>query len=177
VRVQANMAATWSARLQPKGKPRKEEPVFRKLLKKRTALVLGAVAVLAVAGIAVAYWTTSGSGSGSGAVAESNGTLKLEGTITNPLTPGGSSPVAFKADNSNSSSLRVGTVKAVVTIDEAHANCKASDFTIADTTENQVIAAHSSGVALEQEGEISMADTAANQDACQGATISLALSS
>lgn len=153
--------------------------MFRKLLKKRAALVLAAVAVLAVAGIAIAYWTTSGSGSGSGAVAESNGTLKLQGTIADPLTPGGNSPVAFTADNASSSSLRVGTVKAVVTIDEAHANagCKASDFTIADTTENQVIAAHSSGVALGHEGEISMADTAADQDACQGATISLALSS
>lgn len=153
--------------------------MFRKLLKKRTAMVLGAVAVLAVAGIAIAYWTTSGSGSGSGAVAESNGTLVLHGTITNPLTPGGNSPVAFTADNSNASSEQVGTVKAVVTIDEAHAEagCKASDFTINDTVENQVIAAESSKVALEKEGSISMADTAANQDACKGATISLALSS
>src|SRR6185437_3236144 len=167
------MTATGAQWLQLKGKPPKEEPVFRKLLKKRTAMVLGAVAVLAVAGIAIAYWTTSGSGSGSGAVAESNGTL------ANPLTPGGNSPVAFTADNSNASSEQVGTVKAVVTIDEAHAEagCKASDFTINDTVENQVIAAESSKVALEKEGSISMADTAANQDACKGATISLALSS
>jgi len=152
--------------------------VFRKLLKKRTALVLGAAAVLAVAGIAVAYWTTTGSGEGSGSVAASNGTLTLHGTITNALTPGGSSPVSYSADNAGSSSLRVGTVHAVVSIDEAHANagCKASDFTISDVVENQVIAANGSE-ALAHGGTISMADTAENQDACKGATISLALTS
>jgi hypothetical protein len=154
--------------------------VLRNLLnKKRTVLVLGAVAVLAVAGIAIAYWTTTGSGSGSGAVASSNGTLTLHGTISNQLTPGGSSPVAFTADNANSSSEQIGTVHAVVSIDPTHATagCQASDFTIADTAENQVIAANSSAVALASNGLISMADTAANQDACQGATISLALTS
>jgi hypothetical protein len=154
--------------------------VFRKaLIKKRTAAILGAVAVLAVAGIAIAYWTTTGSGSGSGAVATSNGTLALHGTIANELTPGASSPVSFTADNAGSSSLQVGTVHAVVSIDKSHAEagCEASDFTIADTAENQVIAAKASGVALSKAGSISMADTSANQDACKGASISLALTS
>ncbi len=154
--------------------------MFRKaIIKKRTAVILGAVAVLAVAGIAIAYWTTTGSGSGSGAVASSNGTLTLHGTITEELTPGGSSPVSFSADNGGSSSLQVGTVHAVVSIDKSHAEagCEASDFTIADTAENQVIAAKASSVALAKAGSISMADTAANQDACKGATISLALTS
>ena len=129
--------------------------MLRNLLnKKRTVLVLGAVAVLALAGIAIAYWTTTGSGSGSGAVASSNGSLALHGTITNELTPGGSSPVAFTADNANSSSEQVGTVHAVVSIDPAHAKegCEASDFTIADTAENQVIAANGSTVALAHSG-------------------------
>jgi hypothetical protein len=153
--------------------------VFRRLINKKRALVLGAVAILAVAGVAVAYWTTTGSGSGSGSVAASNGTLVLHGTITSALTPGGSSPVTYTADNAGSSSLQVGTVHAVVSIDEEHATagCKASDFSIADTAENQVIAAKSSGVALAKDGSISMADTAANQDACKGASISLALTS
>ena len=154
--------------------------MFRKaLIKKRTVAILGAVAVLALAGIAIAYWTTSGSGSGSGAGAESNGTLVLHGSVTGQLTPGGSSPVTYTADNANSSSEQVGTVKAVVSIDDAHATagCLASDFTIADTAENQVIAAKASGVALSKAGSISMADTSANQDACKGASISLALTS
>ncbi len=153
--------------------------MFRKLLKKRTALVLSAVAVLAVAGIAVAFWTTTGSGEGSGSVSASNGTLTLHGAIANALTPGGSSPVAFTADNAGTSSLQVGTVHAVVSIDQAHVEkgCEAGDFTIADTSENQTIAAHAKEAALANEGSISMADTSANQDGCKGATISLALTS
>jgi hypothetical protein len=154
--------------------------VFRKAMKKkRTMAVLGVIAVLAAAGAAIAYWTTTGSGSGTGSVASSNGTLTLHGTIAKALTPGGSSAVAFTADNPGTSSLLVGTVHAVVSIDEAHAKagCQASDFTIGDTAENQVIAAGAEGVALGKEGSISMADTAENQDACQGATISLALTS
>jgi hypothetical protein len=153
--------------------------VFRKVMNKKRAVVLAAVAVVALAGIAVAFWTTTGSGSGSGSVAPSNGTLVLHGTITSQLTPGGSSPVTFSADNSNSSSLQVGTVHAVVSIDEEHAEngCKASDFTIADTEENQTIPAKSSEVALTTDGSISMTDSTENQDACKGATISLALTS
>jgi hypothetical protein len=153
--------------------------VFRKFMTKKRALVLGAVAVLAVAGAAIAYWTTTGSGSGTGKVAASNGTLKLHGEITEALTPGGSSPVTFTADNAGKSSLQVGTVSAVVLIDAEHAGkgCKASDFTIAGTEENQTIPAESSGVALEHNGSISMTDSNENQDGCKGATITLELSS
>lgn len=149
------------------------------LKKKRTIAVLGVVAALALAAAAIAYWTTTGSGEGSGSVASSNGTITLHGTISDELTPGGSSPVKFTADNGGSSSLQVGSVHAVVSIDEAHAKagCKASDFTIGDTAENQVIAAHSTGVALAKEGSISMTDSEENQNSCQGATVSLALSS
>jgi hypothetical protein len=154
--------------------------VLHKILRnKRALVVLGVVAAVAVAGAAVAFWTTSGSGSGSGSVASSNGTLVLHGTITSALTPGGSSPVTYSADNNNSSSLQVGTVHAVVSIDAEHAaaGCKASDFAVGDTVENQTIAAHATGVALASNGTITTADTEANQDACKGASISLALSS
>src|SRR6476620_11277327 len=103
------------------------------MINKKRAVVLGAVAVLAVAGIAVAFWTTTGAGEGSGKVASSNGTLVLHGSIGNELTPGSTSPVTFSADNAGSSSLQVGTVHAVVSTDKA--GCEVSDFTIADTVE------------------------------------------
>jgi hypothetical protein len=153
--------------------------VFRKALTKKRLAVLGAVAILAMAGVAVAFWTASGSGSGSGTVASSNGSLVLHGSIAGGLTPGGEEAVSFTADNTNSSSLQVGTVHAVVSIDAEHAEagCKASDFSIADTVENQTIPASSSGVALASDGSISMTDSEANQDACKGAEISLALTS
>src|SRR5690348_7296523 len=127
------MPRTWSTSLQSKPTHRRSCSVFRKALKKkRTLVVLGAVAILAVAGAAIAYWTTTGSGEGSGSVASSNGTVTLHGVISDELTPGGKSAVKYTADNAGSSSLQLGTVHAVVSIDEAHAKagCKASDFTI-----------------------------------------------
>jgi hypothetical protein len=148
----------------------------RKLLTKKRALVLGLVAALAVAGAAIAYWTTSGSGTGSGSVKASNGTLVLHGTIEKELTPGSTSPVTFTADNENSSSQQVGTVHAVVT-NSKEPGCKSSDFEIADTVENQVLAANSTGTALTKNGSITMKDTAANQDECKSAVITLTLSS
>jgi hypothetical protein len=153
--------------------------MFRKMITRKRSLVLGAVALLAVAGVAVAFWTASGSGSGSGTVASSNGSLVLHGSIAPGLTPGGSESVSYSADNSNSSSLQVGTVKAVVSIDAAHATagCKASDFNVADTAENQTIPAKSSGTALETSGTVTMTDSAENQDACKGAEVKLALTS
>ena len=154
--------------------------MFRNLIKNKRALtVLGAIAVLAVAGIAVAFWTASGSGSGTGTVASSNGELVLHGSIAPGLTPGGEEAVSFTADNTNSSSLQVGTVKAVVSIDEEHAEagCKASDFSIADTVENQTIPAKTTGVALSNDGSITMTDSAENQDGCKGAEITLTLTS
>jgi hypothetical protein len=153
--------------------------VFRKMINKKRAVVLGVVAVLAVAGIAVAFWTASGSGSGTGKVANSNGTLSLSGKISNELSPGSTSPVTFTASNSGTSSLQVGTIASVVSIDKAHAEagCKASDFTISPTVENQTVAAGASNEALGTDGSITMADTEVSQDACKGATVSLELSS
>ena len=154
--------------------------MLHKIMRNKRFLVIATVvAATAFAGIAVAYWTASGSGSGSGSVASSNGSLVLHGTINSALTPGGSSSVTYTADNAGSSSLQVGTVSAVVSIDAEHAaaGCKASDFTIGSTVENQTIAASTSGVTLTNAGSISMANSSENQDACKGATISLALSS
>jgi hypothetical protein len=145
---------------------------------KKRVLALATVAALAVAGIAYAYWTTTGSGTGSGSVASSNGTLTLHGTVTDALTPAGSSTVTFTADNPGTSSLQVGTVHLdSVTTDAAHSGCVTDDFTMPDVTGGDVIAAKSSGHALTHSGTITMADTAVSQDACKGATLTLHLSS
>jgi hypothetical protein len=153
--------------------------MFRKALKKkRNVAALSVVAVLALAGMAFAFWTTTGSGSGEGKVAASGTELTLSGTITAALSPGSSSPVTLTASNSSKSSEEVRTVSAVVSIDETHATagCKATDFTMGDTVENQVIAAETSGVALKN-GSISMTNSGENQDACKGAEVKLALTS
>jgi len=151
--------------------------VFRKLMNRKRLSVLGVVAVLAVAGAAVAYWTASGSGSGSGKVAESNGTLVLHGVIAEALTPGSTSSVTLTAENKGSSNLYVGTVTEAVSIDAEHVSkgCLVGDFSTTEPVENQTILAGKTEAL--KPGSITMANTLANQDGCKGAEITLTLNS
>jgi hypothetical protein len=144
-------------------------------MRNKKKIILAAAAVVVIgAGSAFAYWTTTGSGTGSGTTAASNGTVVLHASFANGLTPGGSTPVSFTADNAGSSSLQVGTVTTVVT---ASGTCDASWFSVAPVAENQTIAAGASGVALANGGTLTFTDAAVNQDACKSATITLTLSS
>ena len=148
-----------------------------KLITSKKGLALLAVlAIVAISAVgAYAYWTTTGSGTGSAANASSNGTILLHASFAPGLTPGASEPVSFTADNTNTSSLRVGTVTSVVSTSAV--GCLAADFTVPAAVENQTIPASTSGVALGTGSTISFADTAVNQDACKGATVTLTLSS
>lgn len=148
-----------------------------KLLKSKKGLAL--LTVLAVAAIsavgAFAYWTTTGAGTGSAANASSNGTIVLKASFAPGLTPGASEPVSFTASNAGTSSLYVGTVTSVVSTSAV--GCLAADFTVPPAIENQTIAAGAVDEPLLVGSTISFADTAVNQDACKGATVTLTLSS
>jgi hypothetical protein len=140
--------------------------------------VVSATAVLAAGGVAFAYWTTSGSGSGTAVVAGDVQTLTLHATTTGELRPGSSVPVAFSADNQSSGSLRVGTVHLVsIVADPDHAGCSVADFTMPDVVADQDVPAKSNAVALTVAGTLSFADTAVDQSACKGATLTLTVSS
>ena len=148
-------------------------------LNKKVAVGVAAAAIVAVgAGTAYAYWTTTGSGSGSATNGSSNGTITLSATFANGLTPGASEPVTYKASNPGSSSLFVGTITPTVSIDAAHvtAGCLAGDFTIAPTVSNTQVLAGATNVTVGT-GTLAFADTAANQDGCKGATVTLTLAS
>jgi hypothetical protein len=151
---------------------------MRKLNKKIVVGTAAAAVVLVGGGIAFAYWSTTGSGSGSATNAASNGTVVLHAAFAGGLTPGASETVTYTADNAGTSSLRVGTITPTVSIDAAHvtSGCAVTDFTIAPTTSNTTVAATTNGVAAGT-GTLFFADTAANQDGCKGATITLTLAS
>ena len=150
-----------------------------KRLSKRTWVAIAIVLAIAMSAIgAFAYWTTTGSGNGSASVAASNGTVTLHGSAPTNLYPGGSSSVTFTADNAGSSNLYVGTIHlAGVTADGGHASCDTSDFTMADVTSNTMVPAGQSGFALGGTGTLDYANTAVNQDACKGASLTLNLTS
>jgi hypothetical protein len=143
---------------------------------KTAIIVTGSAMALTLGGVALAYWTTTGAGTGSATNASSNGEVVLHASFTAGITPGGTKTVTYTADNAGSSSLRVGTITPVVSIDAAHIGCSAADFTIAPTTSNTTVAALTSGVAAGT-GTLSFADTAVNQDACKGAVVTLTLTS
>jgi len=157
--------------------------MFRKFTKKRL-LVLASVTALALAGIAFAFFSSTGSGTGSAGVGSAASALTLHGSITGSLSPGDSKSVSLTADNSNSAAVKLHNVTGTVSVDATHltAGCLASNFTFDNgsggaITEDQSIPANSTATALTNSGTVSMPTSASNQDVCQGATLTLNLSS
>lgn len=156
-----------------------------KFTKKRVLIALSVVGTLAVASIALAFWTTSGSGSGS-ATAGSDAGVTVAGDPANGIYPGGDAAVTTTVTNSSSTQAQyVSNLHVAISIDAAHttAGCDASWFTYkADSQPSGDSNPHS--VVLNTElaasgdttvaGKVYMADTATNQDSCKGATINLA---
>ncbi len=147
---------------------------------KRTFVALGCVCALAVAGVAVAYFTSSGSGTGSASVGSSS-SVTLHATISSSLYPGSSSPVTFTVDNPSSGVQRVGTVSlASISVDAGHSECSTTisggnpDFTMSAVPVNQVFPP-GNGQSVSATGTLAMNETGVNQDACQGAALTLHL--
>ena len=126
--------------------------------------------------VAFAYYTSTGTGSGSATVTDVSPTLSITGTPAGQLTPGGSTTVNFTVDNPQSYSVRIGTISdSLIT---TAAGCTSSWFSMTDAVANQVIAANGNDVAITATATLSMTDeAAANQDACQGTSPSLTLTS
>jgi hypothetical protein len=154
----------------------------RSIMRKQVLIPLSVVAVLAVVGVAVAYFTSQGSGTGTATVGSSSN-VTLHGTVATTLYPGSSSPVTFTVDNPSPGAELVNTIHlASITPDAGHAGCSVAitggnpDFTMPDVVANQDIPS-GNGHAVSAEGTIAMNDTNVNQNACQGATLTLNLTS
>lgn len=150
------------------------------ITRKRALTVLGCACAIGVTGIAVGYFTSSGSGTGAAAVGSSS-SVTLHATISSSLFPGSSSPVTLTVDNPSSGVQRVGTVSlSSISVDGAHSGCSTTisggnpDFTMAAVPVNQVFPP-GNGQSVSATGTLAMNETGANQDACQGATLTLHL--
>jgi hypothetical protein len=150
--------------------------------KKRAFLAISTVAVLAVAGVAYAYFTSTGSGTATATVG-SGSAVAIKGTVASNLYPGGSSNVTFTIDNPSSGAQRVGTITlASIAVDAGHSTCSkvitggTPDFTMASVVVNKVFAS-GNGQTVTPTGTLAMNDTGVSQDACQGATLTLNLTS
>ena len=147
--------------------------------KKRLAVVLAVVGVLAMAGVAAyAFWSANGSGTASGTNASGNQDLNVLTTSSlNGLYPGSSVAVTGKFDNPNGNPVHLTSISATPSIDAAHApaGCDAADFSVSNLhyTDPDVPASNQGGGFA---GTLSMANTSSNQDACKGAQVTLTYS-
>jgi hypothetical protein len=144
--------------------------------KRRALVALGAAGTVVAVGVAFAYFTTTGSGTGS-ATGGTSSAVTIHGTAAGSLFPGTSTTVSFTVDNPSQGSQRVNAIQLEsVTTDAGHSACVTSDFTMPSVTVNQTFPS-GNGQAVTATGTLSMANTASNQDACQGAPLTLHLTS
>lgn len=158
---------------------------MRKLFssKKRIAASVLTVAIVAgTAGIAAAYFTSTGTGTGSAAVGTATNDITVVGTETTPVFPGGATGVvSFKASNGSTNPERLSNIHLVsVTPDGTHSTCATvlnTDFSMVDVPVGVLdgtLAGSASNVSLSETGTLVMHDTGVNQNACEGATLTLA---
>lgn len=149
---------------------------MRKMTKKsKAAAVAASVALVAVGGgAAYAYWTTTGSGSGSGANSTGGGTVVLHAAFATGLAPGNSETVLYTADNASTTSTVVGALSAAVTTSDSA--CLPGWFTVTAGTTNSTVPAGTSGVSVGS-GTLTFLDSAANQEACKGAVVTVSVTS
>jgi hypothetical protein len=151
--------------------------------KKRIAAVaLSGAVILGAGGIAAAYFTSTGTGTGTGAVGTAGNNITVVGTETVALTPAGpGGTVSFTASNGSNFNQRLSNIHLVsITPDVSHPTCATvlgTDFSMADVPVGVTdgnLAPSASNVALTETGTLQMLDSGVNQNACQGAALTLA---
>lgn len=139
----------------------------------RSAIGVVIVLVALVGGVtAYAYWTANGSGAGTATAGTTTDNLTISSAAVTGLTPGSSTPITVTIANPNTYSVGVSTVSTVVATSDS--GCLPADFTFADKVLNTTIAALGSTSFVQS---LVFTDTAVNQDACKGATVTLTFSS
>lgn len=170
--------------------------------RKKVVAGLGLLAVLAMAGGAVAYFSASGAGTGSATVGTSSA-LTLHGTNASTLYPGTSSTISFTVDNPSSGHQQLGTihlasVRACIgtgsswngtscsnsgteattceSVETGASDTGTANFWMADVVANQDLAS-GSGQVVTATGALKMNDLSSSQDACKNANLTLNLTS
>jgi hypothetical protein len=159
---------------------------MRKLNRKTVAIAAGAMLLLSGTGVAYAYWTNSGTGSGTATTGTNvgitvNQTSAMDAT---KLVPGGGTQaLSGTFTNTNAGPVWIKTVIATVTKTEKpvgtpNLGCTAADYTIGGTSVVQGAAA-GNGAQVPVTGgtwsglTIAFNSTAANQDACKDAVVTI----
>ena len=137
------------------------------------AVVAGTALVAGGAGVAYAYWTATGTGTGQATTSTGAPNLAFGTTTALDAMYPGDSPQAFSVSLTNNADAKayVAQVKAYLAIDSAHATAGCSAATAIPLAWTAVeLAKGGSGTVS---GKIGFNDTASNQDACKGATVTI----
>jgi hypothetical protein len=109
--------------------------------------------------------------------------VTIKGTVGGSLYPGGSATVTFKVDNPSAAAQRVGTISlSSISVDAGHSTCSKAitgekpDFSMPAVVVNQTFPT-GTNQSVTPTGTLTMNDTGISQDACQGATLTLNLTS
>jgi len=164
--------------------------MLRKLLNKKRVAVVGAVAALAVTGVAVAYFTGgSGSATGSGTVGSSTawavatGTPTWSGSLTAlyPGATGNTELLPFTVTNNGKGHQSVASITASLPADSngnaettsgtSITGCLASWFTATLDASNPALPSNlAPGGTYTGKVDLTMQDSGTNQNPCQGAS-------
>jgi len=160
---------------------------MRKFMTKRVYIALSVVAVLAITGSAIAYFTSSGTGTGNGTVGTASAWAPTQTGTTGTMYPGtGSSTIAYVVKNTSPTANQgLNGTTAVVASSGANITsggvavpgCLAADFTAVNTAPTPLpqnvapLGNSSAGSVL-----VTMANTLVSQDACQGKTPDITIS-
>ncbi|QKV73892.1 hypothetical protein [Amycolatopsis sp. Hca4] len=146
--------------------------------RKRIIIAVAAVLTLAGGGIALAYWTSSGTGSGTAATGVSAAFTIAADPPAGEIAPGNAgSAVSFHVTNPSDNAQYLTTVTA--TLADANgvawvppAGCLIGDYTVTMTTPAPA-GDIAGGATVDGTATVTLANTGANQDACQGQDVPL----
>lgn len=151
--------------------------MLRKFTKKR-ALVVASIAVVAVAAVAYAFWSSTGSGTGAATAANPGAqtvSIAQTSTITG-LYPGGpAQTLSGTVTNNNSNPVQVGSVSATI-VDTSNPDCPASEFSLGGSAPVNAQVAGSGGTANWSGLTVALTETGANQDDCKNVQVNLSYS-
>ncbi|PUB23572.1 hypothetical protein C8K30_111170 [Promicromonospora sp. AC04] len=145
--------------------------------KKRLAVILAAVLVMTGVGVAFAYWTSTGTGDGSALTGNSVVFTVTSDPPEGTLAPGSAGQtVDFTVTNPGEGTQNLTGVTVALANDDGTAwvptgDCLATDYTatVTDSPSGEIAA----GGSLSGTATVTLANTAANQDDCQGQDVPL----
>ena len=149
-----------------------------KRLTKRSWVLIGAIALVALAAVgAFAYWTTTGSGSGSATTTTGTAIVVNQTSASSGLYPGGSVALSGNFDNPAAFNQYVTSVAATIPAfsfqaDSGKPACTQADFSLSGSPAAvgaQVVPGN--GVGTWSGITLSMTNAVTNQDNCKSVTV------